>query len=120
MNGGQSRAVAGARVYVLQVNSSSYGSSSVSLLRSATGDSHDSIGNYVLTNQYGGFSIAGQYTCTTGHQVYALARGGNSGGDGSNDAIGLMASLGACPESGIFDAAMPFIFVSEVPTVATA
>ena len=120
VNGGQSRAVAGAKVYVLQVNSGTYGNSSVSLLTSATGNPADAIGHYVLSSEYGGFSIAGNYTCTAGHQVYVYARGGNSGDDGPNSAIGLMASLGTCPESGNFDAAVPFIFVNEVTTVASA
>jgi hypothetical protein len=118
VNGGQSRAVAGARVYVLQVNSSAYGSASVSLLSSD--NPADSIGHYELSGKYGGFSIAGLYTCTAGHQVYVYARGGNSGDDGTNSAIGLMALLGACPESGNFNTAAPFIFVNEVTTVAAA
>jgi hypothetical protein len=120
VNGGQSRAVVGAKVYVLQVNSGEYGNSSVSLLTSATGTPADSIGHYVLTGEHGGFSIAGDYTCTAGHQVYVYARGGNSGDDGRNPAIGLMASLGACPEAGHFNDAAPFIFVNEVTTVAAA
>jgi hypothetical protein len=120
VNGGQARAVAGARVYVLQVNSNPYTSSSISLLDSSTGNPRDSVGNYVLTNEYGGFSIAGNYTCTSGRQVYLYVRGGNSGGDGENPAIGLMASLGMCPESGNFDTKLPFIFVNEVSTVAAA
>ena len=120
VNGGQSRAVVGARVYVLQVNSSPYSKASISLLTSATGNTPDKIGNYVLTTEVGGFSIAGDYTCTAGQQVYIYARGGSSGGDGDNPAIGLMTSLGACPESGNFDTAAPFIFVNEVTTVAAA
>lgn len=44
--------------------------------------------------------------------------GGNSGSDGENEAIGLMASLGICPESGNFDSVRPFIFVNEVTMVA--
>ncbi|MGA7342796.1 MAG: hypothetical protein WBE72_07520 [Terracidiphilus sp.] len=120
MNGGQSRAVAGGRVYVLQANTSSYGSSSASLLTSATGNPVDSIGYYALTSKYGAFSIAGDYTCAPGRQVYLYVRGGNSGSDGANSAIGLMASLGACPPGGNFDAAEPFVFVNEVTTVAAA
>ena len=119
VNGGQSRAIAGARVYVFQASSSRFSNSSISLLTAATGN-RDSIGNYVLTNEQGGFSIAGEYICTAGHQVYVYAKGGNSGGDGPNEAIGLMASLGACPESGNFDSVRPFIFVNEVTTVAAA
>jgi hypothetical protein len=118
VNGGESRAVTGARIYVLQINKSAYGSASVSLLSSD--NPADSIGHYVVSGEFGGFSIAGHYTCTAGHQVYVYARGGNSGDDGANSAIGLMASLGACPESGNFDAAAPFIFVNEVTTVAAA
>jgi len=120
VNGGQSRAVVGAKVYVLQVNSGEYGNSSVSLLTSATGNPADSIGHYVLTGEHGAFSIAGDYTCTAGHEVYVYARGGNSGDDGSNSAIGLLASLGTCPEAGHFNNAAPFIFVNEVTTVAAA
>ena len=120
MNGGRSRAVVGAKIYVLQINSGAYGNSSTSLLTSATGNPADSIGHYVLSGEYGGFSIAGDYTCTAGHQVYLYARGGNSGDDGANSAIGLMTALGVCPEIGNFDAAAPFIFVNEVTTVAAA
>ncbi|MGP8092012.1 MAG: hypothetical protein ACLP72_01690 [Candidatus Sulfotelmatobacter sp.] len=102
------------------MNSGDYGNSSVSLLTSASGNQADSIGHYVLSGQYGGFSIAGGYTCTAGRQVYLYARGGNSGDDGANSAIGLMASLGTCPESGNFSKAAPFVFVNEVTTVAAA
>ncbi len=120
VNGGQSRAVVGAKIYVLQVNSGEYGNSSVSLLTSATGSPADSIGHYAVSGEHGGFSIAGDYTCTAGYEVYIYARGGNSGDDGSNSAIGLMASLGACPNDGHFDNSAPFIFVNEVTTVAAA
>ncbi|MGB9471197.1 MAG: hypothetical protein WBQ59_17750 [Candidatus Acidiferrum sp.] len=107
-------------MYVLQVNSNAYSNSSVSLLSSATNNPADSIGYYVVSGEYGRFSIAGDYTCSAGHQVYVYARGGNSGYDGSNSAIGLMASLGACPEAGNFATAAPFVFVNEVTTVAAA
>lgn len=120
VNGGQSRAVVGARVYVLQVNEGAQGGSSESLLTEAAGSPADAIGHYVLTGELGGFSIAGRYRCTPGRQVYVYARGGNSGDDGANAAIGLMASLGACPETGSFSAETPFIFVNEVTTVAAA
>ena len=120
VNGGQSRAVAGAKVYVLQANTTGYGKPSISLLTFRTGNPADSIGYYVLTGEYGGFSIAGDYTCTAGHQVYLYVLGGDSGGNGPNSAIGLIAALGACPESGNFTAAAPFVFVNEVTTVAAA
>jgi hypothetical protein len=120
VNGGQSRAVVGAKVYVLQANPTAYGAPSLSLLDSRTGHAADSIGYYALTGEYGGFSIAGDYTCTTGRQVYLYVVGGNSGGNGANSAIGLIAALGACPESGNFTTAAPFVFVNEVTTVAAA
>ena len=104
VNGGQSRAVVGARVYMLRPTPPRTGSPSLSLLTDATGTPADSIGHYVLTDEHGGFSIAGRYTCTPGRQAYLYARGGNSGDDGLNPAIGLMASLGACPQSGTFAA----------------
>ena len=99
MNGGQSRAVVGAKVYVLQANTTGYGKPSVSLLTSRTGNPADSIGHYVLTGEYGGFSIAGDYTCSAGRQVYLYVLGGNSGGNGSNSAIGLIAVAGRLPGS---------------------
>jgi hypothetical protein len=120
VNGGQFRAVVGAKVYVLQANTTGYGEPSVSLLTSGTGNQADSIGYYVLTSEYGGFSIAGDYTCTAGRQVYLYVRGGDSGGNGPNSAIGLITSLGACPETGTFTTAAPFVFVNEVTTVAAA
>lgn len=120
VNGGQSRAVVGAKVYVLQANTTGYGKPSNSLLTSRTGNPADSIGYYVLTGEYGGFSIADDYTCAAGRQVYLYVLGGNSGGNGPNPAIGLMAALGACPESGTFTTVAPFVFVNEVTTVAAA
>ena len=120
VNGGQSRAVVGARVYVLQANTSNNGDPSVSLLTSATGNPADSIGHYAITGEFGGFTIACRYTCTPGRQVYVYARGGDSGDNGANSAIGLMASLGTCPASGSFAGTAPFIFVNEVTTVAAA
>ncbi|MFZ0392537.1 MAG: hypothetical protein WAL73_01745, partial [Terracidiphilus sp.] len=120
VNGGQSRAVVGARVYVLEANSAARGNPSLSLLTDAALNPADSIGHYVLTDGHGGFSIEGRYACTPERQVYLYARGGNSGDDGVNPAIGLMASLGACPQSGSFADNTPFIFVNEVTTVAAA
>jgi hypothetical protein len=104
----------------LEENTAGYGEPAISLLTSATGNPTDSIGYYVLTGEHGGFSIAGDYACTVGRPVYLYVRGGNSGGSGANSAIGLMASLGACPEAGDFTSSEPFVFVNEVTTVAAA
>jgi hypothetical protein len=104
----------------LEENTAGYGESAISLLTSATENPSDSTGYYVLTGEHGGFSIAGDYTCTVGRPVYLYVRGGDSGGSGANSAIGLMASLGACPEGGDFTSAEPFVFVNEVSTIAAA
>lgn len=120
VSGGQSRAVVGAKVYLLQVTAIGGDSAPVSLLTAATGNPPDSIGYYVRSGEFGGFSIAGDYICSPGRQVYVLARGGNSGADGLNPAIGLMASLGVCPEQGTFAKTVPFAVVNAVTTVATA
>ena len=120
VNGGRDRAIVGARVYVLEASTAGFGRPSISLLTAAAGHPADSLGHYVLTGEYGGFSIAGDYTCTAGRPVYLLVRGGDSGGSGVNSAIGLMASLGACPASGTFSRSQPFVVVNEVTTVAIA
>jgi hypothetical protein len=105
---------------VLQANRTGYGKPSVSLLTSRTGNPADSIGYYVRTGEYGGFSIAGNYVCTAGSPVYLYVLGGNSGSNGFNSAIGLIASLGPCPEGGNFTTTTPFVFINEVTTVAAA
>jgi hypothetical protein len=107
-------------VYVLEASVTGKGNSSKSLLTSSTGQPADAIGYYALTGELGGFSIAGKYSCTPGREVYLYARGGNSGDDGENSAIGLMASLGTCPTNGTFANSAPFVLVNEVTTVAAA
>jgi streptogramin lyase len=115
IHGGQ-QPVAGAHVYLLAAGASGYATASTSLLTS--GDGSDSLGTYVLSAADGTFNISGDYTCSPNQQVYALARGGDSGG-GTNSAIGLMAILGNCPQAGNF-ASIPFVEVNEVSTIAAA
>jgi len=105
---------------VLEASADGYGKGSVSLLSVATGIPADAISYYALRDRYGGFSIAGDYQCTAAREIYLYARGGNSGGDGSNAAIGLMALLGTCPKAGNFDATKPFVILNAVTTVAAA
>jgi PKD repeat protein/lysophospholipase L1-like esterase len=72
----------------------------------------------VITNQRGGFSIAGLYNCPSPNtQVYLAATGGNPGlSTGSNNAaIALMAALGSC---GSFSASQASITIDEISTVA--
>jgi hypothetical protein len=128
VDAGGGRPITGAHIYVLEAATSpvfeaatrplATRSASRSLLTSATGHA-DALGNYVLSDDFGSFWIFAGYTCTPGHQVYLYARGGSSG-RGSNASIGLMSVLGMCPDSGTFNSAVPFAFVNEVSTVATA
>jgi hypothetical protein len=107
--------ISGARVYLLAANTTGYGNLSKSLL--TTGDGSDTIGTYVLTNSSGGFSITGDYSCTSQDQVYLLALGGDPGA-GANSAAGLMAILGSCP--GTSFPSTTFISMNEVSTIAAA
>ena len=112
-HGGQQQII-GAKVYVLAANTAGYGAASLSLLTAAgTGNAADSIGSYVTTDSGGFFSVTGDYTCTTGQQLYLYVLGGNTGA-GANSASGLMAVLGQC------GALAPNVWVNEVTTIAAA
>ncbi len=85
------------------------------------GVANDTTGNYILTDASGGFSISGDYTCTTGQQVYILANGGNPGlpAGQTNPALALMAAIGACPDGqSNFASTVPYIYINEVSTIA--
>ncbi len=132
VHGGQNP-VAGASVYVYAAGTGGYGgnsqgaypgNASVSLLGpSSSGDwptQQDSNGNYyVTTDVNGSFSLTGDYTCTSGQQVYIYAVGGNTGG-GTNSSMGLLAILGDCPASGDFSNTYTYVIVNEISTVAAA
>jgi PKD repeat protein len=105
--------VVGARVYLLQANTTGYGQASVSLL-SGTGQS-DSIGSYVLSAADGTFALPTGFPCGTHAQVYVYAAGGSVNGN-SNSQIGLMSALGACGYLG----AASTVTVDEATTVAAA
>lgn len=139
VHGGQ-QPVSGASLQVYQSVGSGYGASAQALITAGSiGGSHGytvgtgtsctmTAGNastctaLPTTDSNGDFTITGDYTCTSGAQVYILATGGNPGmASGTNNAgIGLMAGLGACPSTGTFAAADPIVFIDEVSTVATA
>jgi PKD repeat protein len=117
--GGQTPIV-GAHVYLFAANTTGYGgagiaasnsNASVSLLSAAETGTTDAVGAYVLSGSNGGFSLTGDYTCSSGQQLYLYALGG------TNSAAGLMAAIGSCPGSG-----GPAIFatVNEVTTIAAA
>jgi streptogramin lyase len=112
----------GAHIYLFAANTAGYGTPSISMLNAAQpGVANDAIGNYILTDQFGSFSISGDYTCTTGQQVYLLALGGNPGlppGE-DNPALALMAAFGACPPGqSNFAGTIPYVSINEVSTVA--
>ena len=118
VHGGQ-QPVVGSHVYLLAANTTGYGNPAVSILVPSSTGLSDSVGGYVLTAADGSFSLSGEYTCTANTQVYLYALGGNPGA-GTNSAAGFLATLGQCPSSGSFGSSIPYIFVNEVSTVATA
>ncbi|HWG18858.1 MAG TPA: NHL repeat-containing protein [Acidobacteriaceae bacterium] len=107
------RTIAGARVYLFGVNTTGYGSASVSLLNAASAGHSDSLGAYVLSDASGNFGLPGDWACPSTAQAYLYAAGG------TNAASGLLAALGPCPDPSD-TAAPPSFFVNEVTTVATA
>ena len=120
---GGDQPIVGAHIYLFAANPAGYGAPSISMLNAAQpGVGFDDIGNYVATDSNGSFLVTGDYTCTTGQQVYLLALGGNPGGlplGQSNSAAALMAALGACPEGqNTFANNIPYVTINEVATVA--
>ena len=110
----------GAQLYLLAANTTGYGgagiaasssNASLSLLSAAETGTSDSLGAYVATGSNGGFSLAGDYTCTSGQQLYLYILGG------TNSAAGLMAAIGSCPAS--VSSAITAT-VNEVTTIAAA
>jgi streptogramin lyase len=120
---GGDQPIVGAHIYLFAANPAGYGAPSISMLNSsAPGVSFDDTGNYIATDSNGSFLITGDYTCTSGQQVYLLALGGNPGGlpaGQSNPAAALMAALGVCPEGqNTFANDIPYVTINEVATVA--
>jgi hypothetical protein len=116
--GGQ-QPIQGTHIYLFATNNTGYGTASISLLNAAATGNSDALGAYVLSNSHGGFTITGDYACTSAQQVYLYALGGDSG-LGPNSASGLLATLGQCPATTNFLASIPFIQVNEVSTIAAA
>jgi hypothetical protein len=124
VHGGQNP-IAGAQVYLYAINTTGYGgpgiaasstNASVSLLHSGTGTTQDGSGHYyVTTDQYGNFTITGDYSCPSNYpHTYFYASSGDPGlGSGVNTAITLLAPAQACNTSASTD-------INEVSTIATA
>jgi PKD repeat protein len=117
---GGSTPIVGAHVYLLAANTTGYGgagiaasssNASVSLLSAVETGTSDSVGAYVATGSNGGFSLTGDYTCTSGQQLYLYVL------SGTNAAAGLMAVVGSCPASG---SNAITVTVNEVTTIAAA
>ena len=121
VHGGQ-QPVVGAHIYLYAANPGGYGTPSASMLNPLQpGVATDITGNFVLTDANGNFSISGDYTCTTGQQVYILSTGGNPGlpAGQTNPALALMAAIGACPDGqSDFASTVPYISINEVSTIA--
>jgi streptogramin lyase len=119
LHGGQFP-ISGAHIYLMAANATTLKGASSSLLTAGSGT--DSVGTYVLTQSDGTFSLSGDYKCTSGTQVYALAMGGNPGLDPAtyNTAATMIALLGTCPSGDTFAGVIPFIVINEVSTVAAA
>jgi hypothetical protein len=121
--------VAGAHVYLYAVGTTGNGGkdiaasasdASVSLLTSSGGNvQSDGTNYYVATDTGGNFSITGDYTCTSGTQVYLYAIGGNPG-SGTNSRAAFLSGVGECPSGASTLDPNAFFQVNEVTTVATA
>jgi len=110
VHGGQ-QPLANAYVYVYAASTAGYGAESLPLFTEPA-----------ITDGDGSFTITGAYSCTAGQQVYIYVSGGESSGrlTDENAGSGLLAVLGTCPGDGNFLAAVPYIAVNEVSTVAAA
>jgi hypothetical protein len=128
VHGGQ-QAVVGAHVYLYAVGTTgtagkdivaSAGNASVSLLTSSGGNvQSDGANYYVTTDSSGNFSITGDYTCTSGTQLYFYSIGGDSG-TGTNSGAGFLSGVGACPSAASTLSPTAFFTINEVTTAATA
>jgi len=136
VHGGQA-AIVGQHIYLFAANTTGSGgngiaastsNASISLLNGTSVAANNGVQNvgwgedasnnyYVITDANGNFALTGDYTCTTGQQVYVYGVGGNTG-SGANSAAGLLAVLGACPGS-TFSSGL-FVNMNEVSTIAAA
>ena len=119
--GGQ-QPIVGMKLYLLAASTGGTGSASQSLLQQEGNTFYDSASGwyYVTTNSSGFFTLAGDYTCTSGQDVYLYGQGGDPGTGQDNPMIGMMAVLGQCPSSGTLATVAPYVWINEVSTVAAA
>ncbi|SNS99588.1 hypothetical protein SAMN05421770_103389 [Granulicella rosea] len=103
IHGGQ-QPISGASVALYAGSINGYGSAVQSILQAP-----------VTTTSTGAFNITGDYSCTTGQQMYLVATGGNTG-SGVNPNSAIMAALGDCAQL----SANTYVNANEVTTVASA
>lgn len=113
VHGGQSP-ISGATIQVYQAGTSGYGTGAIQILGATGCQSTNSCVSTVVTDAGGNFSITGQYSCTSGTQLYIVATGGNTG-SGTNTTSNLMTGMGLCDTA----PSIPFLQINEVTTVAT-
>ncbi len=102
-------------LYLFSAGTAGYGSASTALI--TLPDGTDATGPYILSDQYGYFTLTGRYACIPGTAVYVYSSGGNTGA-GNNASVGLAGALGLCPATGTFFGDLPFVVVNEQTTVA--
>jgi hypothetical protein len=100
VHGGQ-QPISNATIQLWQVGTTGYGMGAMPLIAAT-----------VLTGPDGSFNITGDYSCTSGTQVYITAIGGDPGA-GTNTAAANMAGLGLCDVLG----PSTFISMDETTTV---
>jgi hypothetical protein len=105
IHGGQ-QPVSAAVIQLYAVSNSGYASASTPLLQNA-----------VTSGSDGSFKISNDYTCPANTEVYVVATGGNPGltPNVSNNALAMMAGLGACNTL----TPSTFININELTTVAS-
>lgn len=113
VHGGQSP-ISNATIQVYQAGTTGYGAGAVALIGATGCVATNSCVSSIKTDAGGNFSVTGQYSCTSGSQLYIVATGGNPGG-GTNTASNLMTGMGLCDTA----PSIPFLQINEVTTVAT-
>jgi len=133
---GGSQVIGGSHIYVFAAGTTGYGGSgiaastanaSVSVMNSVTTGAYPTAYDstlkayYVTSDANGNFGISGDYTCTSGTQIYLYALGGNPGTGSNNPSAGLLAALGQCPPTGgSLASEVPLVVINEASTIATA
>ena len=126
--GGQS-AIGYSTIQVWQVGSTGYGTGATALIPTlnttngyflggapgCTASGSQTCYATVLTTSVGGFALSGDYTCTTGSELYITATGGQANPGNNNTAIAQLLGYGPCGGS----SNPAHIVLNELATVAS-